>query len=122
MKRKILFALSLVAGVALMSLAADPAGGEPKESDSDTIRELRTQITELRAEINTLRQRTQSLESTVGDLKRSPTPKPLILQPGTGAPSPSLLTPSPSRPPTIWGQREVNGWTYYVVPCEQQGR
>jgi len=121
MKKKVLFALSLVIGVVLISIAAEPAAEKPKPDD--TIRELRAQIAELRAEVNTLRQRTQSLESTVDDLKRSHVPTPLNLQPGSGAPSPSNLpSPRSSRPPTIWGQGEVNGWTYYVVPCEQQSR
>ena len=123
MKKKVLFALSLAAGVALVSLAADTAGGK-KSDDSDTIRELRTQITELRAEVNKLHQRTETLESSVEELKRSHVPTPLNLQPGPAFPSPSAIVPSPnsSRPPTVWGQGEVNGWTYYIVPCEQQSR
>jgi cell division protein FtsB len=124
MKKKILFALSLVAGVALISLAADPVGGKPTQND-DAIRELRAQVTQLRAEVDTLRQRTKSLEATVDDLKRSHIPSPLNLQPGAGAPAaPSMMIPSPttSRPPTVWGQGEVNGWTYYIVPCDQQSR
>jgi hypothetical protein len=121
MKKKILFALSLAAGVVLMSLAADPAGGK-KSDDGDTLRELRTQLTELRAEVNQLHQRTETLESSVEELKRSRIPTPLNLQPGSAVPSPSTIVPSPNstRPPTVWGQGEVNGWTYYIVPCEQQ--
>ena len=123
MKKKILLAFSIAAGVVLISLAADPAGAK-KDADSDAIRELRTQITQLRAEVETLRHRTQSLESTVENLKRPQMPTPLDLQPSRGAPAPSGLipAPSPSRPPTIWGQGEVNGWTYYIVPCETQSR
>src|SRR3569833_2706897 len=114
MKKTVLLALSIVVGVVLISIAAEPATEKPKPDD--TIRELRTQITELRTEVNTLRQRTQSLESTVDELKHSHVPTPLNLQPGSGAPSPSNLpSPKSSRPPTIWGQGEVNGWTYYVV-------
>ncbi len=122
MKKKIVFALSLVVGVALLSLAADPAG--QKSTDSDTIRELRAQIAQLRGEVETLRHRTQTLESTVEDLKRSRLPAPLNLPPGSAAPAPSRLVPvpSPSRPPTIWGQGEVNGWTFYIVPCEERSR
>ena len=121
MKKKILFALSLAAGVALISLAADPASGK-KDVESDAMREFRAQITQLRVEVDTLRHHTQSLESTVDELKHSHMPTPLNLQPSGGAPSPLIPTPSPSRPPTIWGQGEVNGWTYYIVPCEQQVR
>jgi len=121
MKKKVLFALSLVIGVVLISIAAEPAAEKPKPDD--TVRELRAQITELRAEVSSLRQRTQSLEATVEDLKRSHVPTPLKLQPGSTVPPPANLpSPKSSRPPTIWGQGEVNGWTYYVVPCEQQSR
>ena len=123
MKKKVLFALSLAVGVVLISLAPDPVGGK-KDAESDTLRDLRAQITQLRAEVDTLRHRTQSLETTVDDLKRSHLPTPLNLQPSVGVPSPATLNPSPnpSRPPTVWGQGEVNGWTYYIVPCEQQSR
>jgi outer membrane murein-binding lipoprotein Lpp len=123
MKKKMLLALSLVAGVTLLSLAADSAGGK-KSDDSDALRELRAQITQLRAEVDTLRHRTQSLEATVDGLKRPQMPTPLNLQPSQGVPVPStwIPAPSPSRPPTIWGQGEVNGWTYYVVPCEERSR
>jgi len=123
MKKKILFTVSVAAGIALISLAADSPA--PKSNEADDIRELRAQITQLRAEVQTLQQRTQSLESTVADLKRPQMPTPLNLQPGAGGHSaPSIVIPSPqsSRPPTIWGQGEVNGWTYYIVPCEQQVR
>jgi len=122
MKKKILFAISLAAGVAIMSLAADPAGGKLTESDS--IRDFRAQITELRAEVSKLHQQTQTLESTVEELKRSRIAVTLNPQPAPSATAPPALIPSPipSRPPTVWGQREVNGWTYYIVPCEQQSR
>jgi septal ring factor EnvC (AmiA/AmiB activator) len=86
MKKKILFVLSLVAGVALMSMAADPADG--KASESDNLRELRAQITELRTEVNKLRQRTQTLESTVEELKHSSNPSPPNLQSSPAVPSP----------------------------------
>lgn len=122
MKKKILFGFSLVVGIALLSLAAEPAGG--KNDPVDAIHELRAQIIELRAEVTILRQQTQTLESTVEQLKRPQMPTPLDLQPRPAAPAPSALlpSPSPSRPPTIWGQGEVNVWTYYIVPCEQQSR
>jgi len=122
MKTKILFILSLVVGVALISLAADPAGG--KVAESDTVRELRAQIAELRAEVGKLHQRTQTLESTVEEMKHSRTPSPVVMPPIPAGRSSLIFTPSgnSSDSPKVWGQREVNGWTYYVVPCEQQSR
>jgi len=120
MKRKIVFVLSLVAGVALISLADDPAGGKVEESV--TVRELRAQIAELRVEVNKLHQRTQTLEAKVEEMKHSPAPSPLVMPYSPNGRSQFFFTPSnsPAHSPTVWGQREVNGWTYYVVPCEQQ--
>jgi len=92
MKKKIVFTLSVIAGVALLSLAADSPG--PKPGEADGLRELRAQVTQLsseverlrqlRAEVETLQQRTKSLESSIENLKRSNVPTPLNLQPGAG--------------------------------------
>jgi hypothetical protein len=124
MKKKIVCILSLVAGVALISLAADPAGG--KGGEGDTVRELRAQVAELRAEVDKLHQRTQTLEAKVEAMKGSPAPapSPVVMPYNSNGRSKFYFTPSnsPARAPTVWGQREVNGWTYYVVPCEQQSR
>ena len=120
MKRKLSIALTLVVGVAVVSLAADLSGGKP-QTDQNAVRELRAQITELRAKIQGLENQTKNLESTVEQLKQSQTrtPVPLNL---FQSPAPSTVIPSASSShlPTIWGQGEVNGWTYYVVPCNQQ--
>jgi hypothetical protein len=124
MKRKLsVLALPLVAGVALLSPAADSPASKSKSTDADTVRELRTQIIELRAQVETLRQRTQTLESSVEDLKRSHVPVPLNLSPSSGgvlSPSSLVPSPSPSHRPAVWGQGEVNGWTYNIVPCEER--
>jgi hypothetical protein len=115
---------SAVATVALLSLGADSSG--PKAGDAQAVSELRAQITQLRAEVDRLHQRTETLESTVEELKRTriqiqPNPQPI-----SGAPSstPLIFTPSPNntRSPKIWGEREVNGWTYYIVPCDERAR
>jgi uncharacterized coiled-coil protein SlyX len=122
MKRKLsVVALSLVTGAALITLAADSPA--PKPTETEAVHELRAQVTELRAEIEKLRQRTQTLESNVEELKRSRTPSPLNFQVNPAMPStPKRLIPSPgaTRPPTVWGQGEVNGWTFYIVPCEER--
>ena len=120
MKKKILFAVSLACGVAILSFAADPAGQKAPETDS--VRELRTQITQLRAEVDALRQHTKALEATVDELK-CPHMQ-ILVNPRSNPAAPSTVIPMPqsSHAPKIWGEREVNGWTYYVVPCEQQSR
>jgi len=128
MKRKLSIVLLLVAGIAIVSLATDLSGGKPQadqksQADQNAIPELRAQITELRAKVQNLENQTKNLESKVEQLKQSqsrvPAPLSLLQSP---APSASFPLASSSRPPTIWGQGEVNGWTYYVVPCEQQSR
>jgi TolA-binding protein len=119
MKNKLIITLSLVVGVALISMAAEPAG--KKLTEADAVQELRTQITELRAKIQGLESQTKNLESTVEQLKQSQTrtPVPLNLFQSPASPT-SIPSASSSHPPTVWGQGEVNGWTYYVVPCNQQ--
>ncbi len=120
MKRKLSIAFVLLTGVAIVSLAADLSGGKP-QTDQNAVQELRTQITELRAKIQGLENQTKNLESTVEQLKQSPSRKPVplnLFQPS--APPTTIPSASSSHPPTIWGQGEVNGWTYYVVPCNQQ--
>ena len=127
MKRKLSIVLSIVAGVAIVSLAADLSGGKPK-TDQDGIQELRGQIAELRAtvqrlegQVRGLESQTKNLESKVEQFKQSPAPVPMNLF-HSPAPSFSPSVNPASRPPTIWGQGEVNGWTFYYVPCEQQSR
>jgi hypothetical protein len=120
MKRKLAVVLSLVAGIAVVSLAADLSGGKPQK-DQDAILELRGQISELRAKIQGLESQTRNLESTVAQLKQSRVPTPLSLLQAPASPQP-LPSASRSHPPKIWGQGEVNGWTYYSVPCEERTR
>jgi outer membrane murein-binding lipoprotein Lpp len=118
-KKKWMMVLAAAMGMAVISMAADLSGGKTP-TDREALQETRAQIAELRAKVQTLEADTRRLESVVEQLKQSHAPTPLNFP----APQPSQLNPAPvgSRPPTIWGQGEVNGWTYYVVPCEQQGR
>jgi hypothetical protein len=118
MKKKLAISLFMAISVAIVSLAADLSGGKP-QADRVTNEELRTQIVELRARLQALEGQTKQMESTVQELKQSRVPTPLNFD------MPKLLpnSKSPSGPsPKIWGEREVNGWTYYVVPCEEQSR
>ena len=118
MKKQSIALLCAMSAVALISIAAVSSG--PKETgDTAAINELRTQIAGLQTRIQTLETQTQALQSTVEELKRAPSPTPLNLLENLQKTAPF----SPSSPsPKIWGQKEVNGWTYYIVPCEQTGR
>jgi hypothetical protein len=129
MKRKLSIVLSLVAGVAIVSLAADMSSGKP-QTDKDAVQEMRAQLTELRTKVQRLEgqvqgleDHTKKLEAAVEQLKKFPAPTPMNLyQSPAPSPSPAFNPHGSSRPPTIWGQGEVNGWTFYYVPCEQQSR
>lgn len=115
MKKQTMLLLPIVvAGAAIISLGGGTTGEKPVDPG---LAEMRNEITDLRARIQTLEGRIKSLELTVAQSKR-PVPKPLFVP----APGSSLLHPTApdSKPPKIWGQGEVNGWTYYIVPCGQQ--
>ena len=104
-------------GVAVVVLAEGGPGEKP--SASSEVQELRAEVAELRARLQTLEDRMRKLESTVEN------PKPSVPTPLNIPREKSLLfkVPSESKPsPKIWGEREVNGWTFYVVPCGQQIR
>ena len=116
MKKKLIL-LCAVTGVAIIAFAEITPQKPPVTTD---VTKLQDDIKRLQAKVEMLELRTKGLESTVEQMKRSHTLAPLSFQ---GAP-PSLSVPSikPSQPPTIWGQGEVNGWTYYIVPCEEKSR
>ena len=119
MKKKV---MPLLLGVALSGAIIAFAEVTPgqKPSSGTEMSQMRDEINRLKAKIELLDYRTKSLESTVEQLKRSRPPAPLTLQ----GPAPSLAIPpvGTPKPPAIWGQGEVNGWTYYIVPCGEQSR
>ena len=119
MKKKMMV-LSFCAAMSVAIIAfAEITPGE-KPSPNSEVAQMREEMGKLKAKIELLEYRTKSLESSVEQLKHSHTPTPLSLS----VPAPALSTPAtrPSRTPPIWGQGEVNGWTYYIVPCAEQGR
>jgi len=117
-KKLMLLLLCAVTGVGIIAFGENPQGQKP--SATAEVSQMREEIKRLQAKIELLEYRTKNLESTVEQLKRSQAPAPLNFQ----GPAPSLSVPpvSAPKPPTIWGQGEVNGWTYYIVPCGEQSR
>jgi hypothetical protein len=108
-------------GIAVISFA-DGTPGEKSPANPES-QELRGEVAALQARIQSLEGQMKSLESTVAQLKQPPHPMPL------SAPPANLLwrnQPSDSQPPKaspkVWGEKEVNGWTFYIVPCGQQDR
>lgn len=100
--------------VAIIAFAEITPGGKPSPNSEGT--QIRDEINRLKAKVELLEYRTKSLEATVEQLKHARPAAPLSFS----APEPSMSKPSQS--PKIWGQKEVNGWTCYIVPCEQTGR
>jgi hypothetical protein len=120
MKKKMIMVLLLCAatGVAVISFADITPGEKPRANAE--MSQMRDELNQLKAKVEMLEFRTKSLETTVAQLKQPPQPVPMIWQ----SSPPRQLIPSPSQPtpPKIWGEKEVNGWTFYIAPCEQQGR
>lgn len=123
-KQSILLLVTAVAGVAIFSFGQGTPGQKP--SANQEVAEMKNQINELQSSIQALERRMKGLESTVQELKTphlqpltSPGGDSLWLNPAAAAPRPSA---SDFTPPKIWGQREINGWTFYIVPCDEQGR
>lgn len=109
-----------VAGIAVMALAQG-APGQKIAPAIGNLQELQNQVVQLCARVQALESRTQKLESEIEEM-RFPHPMPLVVPPANlPATPPSMqIQPQGSRPPTIWGEKKVNGWTFYIVPCEQQ--
>lgn len=114
-KQSMLLLLLAVAGAALISFAGDTPGQKP--AGSPDLGEMRNEITDLRAKVQALEDRMKGLESTVAQMKQ-----PHLMPLTVPQPNSSLLNRSAtdSTPPKTWGERQVNGWTFYIVPCDQK--
>jgi hypothetical protein len=131
MKKRLILLLCAATGVGIIAFAEITPGQKPAAPAPTEQSQMRDEIKRLQAKVEMLDYRTKSLESTieqlrssVEQLKRSHTPTPLSLENPAPAPAPSMSAPGTrsSKPPTIWGQGEVNGWTYYIVPCKETSR
>ena len=91
---------------------------EPKNPAGHEVERLQNQVNEMEVRIHSLEARLSRLESTVDQQRQAPpqwqSPLPAPLKP----PSMLELPPTGRPPPEIWGERRINGWTFYVVPCE----
>jgi hypothetical protein len=119
-KQLTLLLLLTVVGIALFAIAEGTPG--EKAAVAPDVQQMRNEITELRSRLQTLEGRMKSLESTVQELRHPPLLTPLGSQ---GSPlwvqPPRILLPQPkSESPKIWGEREINGWKFYVIPCEER--
>lgn len=112
--KKYLTLLLLLAMGAIISFAGD----KPiEQSAAPGFGEMRSEIADLQARIHALEDRVKGLESTVAQMKE-PHLVPLIApQPNTRLLNPPAID---LKSPKIWGEREINGWTFYIVPCDQK--
>ncbi len=116
--------LSVVALGAAGWMLARAEVGKRNDTVSD-VGDLRQQIRQLQARLTRLEERLAEVESAkpgvgpkVEILPKSPGSPPTYLVPSL----PGLLGKSQSQPKVwgVWGQREVNGWTAYFIPCDHR--
>ena len=113
-KAHLLFLSIVVVGACAIAIAEDAP--RPKPVANPEVQELREQVAQLRAQVQALESRMSKVEAQV---QRSTVPAPL--QPSQSQNN-FRFVPKPSESPRIWGEREVNGWTFFVVPCETAAR
>ena len=102
----------------LTMVSADDRSG-PARLDAE-VRELKQQVGELRSEVKTLNQRLDRLQSLFQPRLKPLSPPSPSMPPVAETPK-GILPSSDARPgngnnPQIWGQREANGWTFYLIP------
>ena len=139
-KQTVLFALCAVAGVAVIAFAeGKPGDSAPVNPELEHLGiQLRGEIAALQTKVAELQSKNQSLEGRVKGLETKveemshPHMMPLNSQS-------SIWTQPLQRcrrfrfrrwrrrfrclrleQPRVWGEREINGWKFYVIPCEQQ--
>ena len=100
----------LFTAVAVLACAA--AGDNNPPADADAAK-LQNRLEALEARVKMLEAKVEKLESNQHlpqIIEPSPKPGFPALPPG---PNPSL----PQPPGVIWGTRQFNGMTYYLIPC-----
>lgn len=113
MKKYCLFITAAAAVVAGALAGTGPDSRGPADDQSEA---LKNQVNELQTQIHSLETRLRRLESTADRQRQEPLkpPTPMPFQFPSGVMPPSTFRPRPE----IWGERQINGWTFYVVPCE----
>jgi len=123
----VLIGLASVTGLAALVLAQDRPATDPLRSaaaEEREIRELQKQVGDQQAQLKKFEKRMDALEQRLNSRNQPVEPTPLFRVPGGTSPSLNFgplgrPLPSGSTPPKIWGQREINGWTFYLVPLAE---
>jgi hypothetical protein len=110
--------LSMVALGATGWVIARAEVGRRTDGDSE-VRALRQQVEQLQARLRVLEDRLATAESS-----KPGSPPRARVQPRSPGSPPAPHVPSPFGPlgdnqpqGQVWGHRDINGWTYYVIPC-----
>jgi hypothetical protein len=107
------FLVSTTAAALVIGALAFAGTGSDNNSPETDLDRLQKKITALESRVKSLEQQRQ----TPAPLNYAPRVQPQIQTP------PEFLHPfSPpseenSRRPKIWGEGQINGWKYYLIPC-----
>ena len=102
--RRLLIATGLLAGVCVLSLVCAGGAEQAKETTPESgPSDLKAAVADLTKRVAALEKMTQQLEAS----RRS-----LVISPGA--------LPAQKPIPKDWQQREINGWTYYIVPLGEK--
>lgn len=118
MKASSWLVLMVVAIVAAGLLLARGQVGQKVEAAPE-VDALRQQVGQLQVRFKMLEDRLTKLESakqhTVPHVEVVPNPP--SLPPSIFIPSPLGVPNRSGQQPKIWGQGEINGWPFYLIPC-----
>ena len=119
MKTRVWLTSGIVAVVTIGLFLARGENGLKPKADPET-GALRQQIEQLQARLQKVEARLAQLESATSHAppRFEVVPNPPGAPPSGFIPAPKFKGPSlSSPPPKIWGEREINGWRFYLIPC-----
>jgi hypothetical protein len=111
---KIRFLVLTTAAALLIGAFAFAGTESDKHSPETDLDRLQKKITALESRVNSLEQQRQ----TPAPLNYTPRVQPQIQTPPMEFIHPfSPPSAENSRRPKIWGEGQINGWKYYLIPC-----
>jgi hypothetical protein len=122
MKKIPIFVAIATAFFVLTMVSADDRS-KPARLDKE-VQELKQQVGGLKSEVKTLNQRLDRLQSLLQPRLEPLSPSNPSRPPVVETPKGILPTPDSRQEnrnsPKIWGQGEVNGWTFYLIPLSDR--